>query len=99
MTVSAVSPCRTAFRRETSLPASVLGPVLLSALARLDGILRYEVMGRYWLRFVILRSAMDESSAKAPEPPKQHQYRSCPTKPSHHRRDAARDGDRGTAEP
>src|SRR6266436_6601138 len=44
-TVSAHSPCRTAFRRDRRLPSSVLGPVLLMALRRLASICRNEVMG------------------------------------------------------
>src|SRR5258708_8604720 len=36
--------CRTAFRRDRRLPASVFGPVLLSALLRLASICRNEVI-------------------------------------------------------
>src|SRR5260370_11093332 len=43
-TISAVTPCRTAFRRDRRLPASVFGPVLLSALLRLASICRNEVI-------------------------------------------------------
>src|SRR5437879_5773817 len=45
MTVSAHSPCRTAFRRDRLLPSSVFGPVLMTALRRLASICRNEVMG------------------------------------------------------
>ena len=44
MTVSAVSPWRTALPRERCLPASVFGPVLLCALRRLASIWRNEVI-------------------------------------------------------
>src|SRR5262249_38669530 len=44
-TISAVTPCRTAFRRDRRLPASAFGPVLLSALFRLTPICRNEVIG------------------------------------------------------
>src|SRR6516225_632102 len=60
MTVSAVSPWRTALRRDTCFPASVFGPVLLSALRRLASICLNEVMAiclAKWVRFVILTSA------------------------------------------
>ena len=44
-TVSAVNPCRTAFRRDRRLPASVFGPVLPIALPRLASIFRNDVIG------------------------------------------------------
>src|SRR6516165_9647460 len=44
MTVSAVSPWRTAFWRERPLPSSVTGPVLSCALRRLASICRKEVI-------------------------------------------------------
>src|SRR5215468_593606 len=56
-TVSAVSPWRTALQRDTCFPASVFGPVLLSALRRLASICRYEIIVSQlpnWLRFVVL---------------------------------------------
>src|ERR1700722_18430925 len=46
MTVSAVRPWRSAFRRDCSLPSSVFGPVLRSAFLRLASICRNEVIGR-----------------------------------------------------
>src|SRR5215470_17099388 len=45
MTVSAVSPWRTAFWRDLLLPSSVVGPVLKRALRRLASICRSEVIG------------------------------------------------------
>src|SRR5215469_12817977 len=101
MTVSAVSPWRTALRRDACLPASVFGPVLLRALRRLASIWRYEVIERRlpnWVRFEVLIPpyhfclAMDGSSAKAREPRRQRRYRSCPTTRLHHHSDALRDG-------
>ena len=55
-TVSAVSPCRTAFWRERSFPTSLVGPVLLSALRRLASICLSDVIvtGLDRLRFVVL---------------------------------------------
>src|SRR5271166_5554867 len=47
MTVSAVSPWRTALQGDACLPASVFGPVLLSALRRLASICLSEVMARF----------------------------------------------------
>src|SRR6516225_4321274 len=101
MTVSAVSPCRTALQRDACLPASVLGPVLLSALRRLASICLYEIMessSPNWVRFVVLtrphqiRLAMDVCSAKEREPQGLDQCRSFPTRRLHHRNDAPRDG-------
>src|ERR1700741_2811909 len=56
MTVSAVSPCRTAFWRDLLLPPSEIGPVLRRALRRLASICRSEVIGSAsrWLRLVVL---------------------------------------------
>ncbi len=53
MTVSAVSPCRTALQRDRRLPPSVVGPVLLSALRRLVCNCRNEVivLCQNWVRF------------------------------------------------
>src|SRR5215469_3387875 len=108
MTVSAVSPWRTALRRDACLPASVFGPVLLRALRRLASIWRYEVIERRlpnWVRFEVLIpsyhfcSAMDGSSTKAREPRRQHRYRFYPTTRLRHRSDAPRDDDRGRAGP
>src|SRR5436305_10007951 len=90
-----------ALQREACFPASVLGPVLLSALRRLASICLYEVMERLflnWLRFAVLkrprqvRLAMDVTSAKAREPLRQHQYRSCPTTRLHPHSDGPHDG-------
>ena len=56
MTVSAVSPWRTAFREARCFPSSLVGPVLLSALRRLASIYLSDVMGARqlnWVRFVI----------------------------------------------
>src|SRR6516165_7731689 len=65
---------RRALQREACFPASVLGPVLLSALRRLASICRYEVMGSgfpNWVRCVLLTprlySAGDVFSARALE--------------------------------
>src|SRR6516225_9287877 len=108
MTVSAVSPWRTALRRDACLPASVFGPVLLRALRRLASIWRYEVMERRLpnsVRFEFLIPpyhfcfAVDGSSAKAREPLRQHRYRSCPTTRLRQRSDAPRDDDHGSAGP
>ena len=44
MTVSAVSPWRTALQRECCLPSSVIGPVLFCALRRLASICLKEVI-------------------------------------------------------
>jgi hypothetical protein len=44
MTVSAVKPWRTAFRRDRSLPSGVIGPVLFCALRRLASICLNEVV-------------------------------------------------------
>src|SRR6516164_8250811 len=44
MTVSAVSPWRTALQRDACFPASVLGPVLLRELRRLASICLREVI-------------------------------------------------------
>src|SRR3974390_1313534 len=55
MSVSPVRPWRTALQRECSLPSSVVGPVLLSALRRLASICLREVMDiqlTKWVRFV-----------------------------------------------
>src|SRR6516165_7201654 len=99
MTVSAVSPWRTALRRDVCLPASVLGPVLLRALRRLPSICRYEVMERFsanWVRFVDLdrphrlRLATDASLAKGREPRRLDRYQSCSTTRLHRRSDAPR---------
>src|SRR5215469_15819065 len=52
-TVSAVNPCRTAFRRDQRLPASVFVPVLLSGESiRRDrnGVIRSQVGRRPWKR-------------------------------------------------
>jgi hypothetical protein len=46
MTVSAVSPCLSALRRDCTFPFSVCGPVLLSALRRFASSCRSEVMDR-----------------------------------------------------
>jgi hypothetical protein len=57
MTVSAVSPCRIAFRRDRLSPSSVKGPVLSCALRRLASICRSDVIrlpASNWFRFVIL---------------------------------------------
>src|SRR6516164_1551232 len=108
MTVSVVSPWRTALRRDACLPASVFGPVLLRALRRLASIWRYEVMVRRspnWVRVEVLIPAyhfwlaVDGSSAIAREPRRQHRYRSCPTTRLRHRSDAPRDDDHGRAGP
>src|SRR6516225_5832000 len=83
MTVSAVSPWRTALPRDACLPVSVFGPVLLRALRRLASIWRYEVMERRfpnWVRFGVLispyhfRLAMDVSLAKGHGPRRLDRY-------------------------
>jgi len=58
MTVSAVSPWRTAFRRDRFLPSSVTGPVLRRALRRLASSCRNEVIRSpvsKWVRVVVSR--------------------------------------------
>jgi hypothetical protein len=45
-TVSAHSPCRTAFCRDRCFPSSVIGPVLLIAFRRLASICRNEVISQ-----------------------------------------------------
>src|SRR5262249_56605679 len=99
MTVSAMSPWRTALPRDAFLPASIFGPVLLRAFRRLASIWRYEVMERHlpnWVRFEVLIPpyhfclASDSFLAKAREPRRQHRYRSCPTTRLRHRSDAPR---------
>src|SRR5215468_1310462 len=106
MTVSAVRPWRTALQRDTCLPASVFGPVLLSALRRLASLCLKEVMGSRppnWVRSVILslagslRRAADASSARAHELRRSDQYRSSSTTSSHLRSDGLRDGGLGKA--
>src|SRR5215471_15464263 len=101
MTVSAVSPWRTALQRDTCFPASVFGPELLSALRRFASICLYEVMENRppnWVRFVILirlhqlRLAGDVSLAKEREPQRLGRCRSFPTTRLHHHSDAPRDG-------
>src|SRR5882724_5027710 len=51
--ISAHTPCRTALRRERYFPASVVGPVLFSALRRLASIWRRDVTAAS-LRYVEL---------------------------------------------
>src|SRR6516225_246392 len=100
ITVSAVSPWRTALQRDTCFPASVLGPVLLSALRRLASICLYEVMVSRFpnrLRFAILNPRADVSSAKGCELWRQHRYRTYPTKRLHHHNDGPRDDGHGRA--
>src|SRR5215471_16648914 len=99
MTVSAVRPWRSALRRDFCFPASVFGPVLRSALARLAWICRYEVMGFLpnWLRFEILlrpyrlRWAMDAFSATKREPRRLDRFRSSATTCVHRHSDAPHD--------
>src|SRR5262249_23152431 len=108
MTVSALSPWRTALQRDACFPAFVFGPLLLSALRRLASICLYEVMENHspnWVRFVILirlhqlRLAGDVSSAKEREPQRSDRCRSFPTRRLHHHSDAPRGDVRGTTEP
>src|SRR5262245_48388776 len=101
MTVSAVSPWRTALRRDVCLPASVLGPVLLIALRRLASNCLHDVIAAHpsnWVRFAILArmhrwpSAVDGFSAKERGLPRSDRYRCSSTIRIHPRSDAPRDG-------
>src|SRR6516164_8662355 len=89
-----------ALPRDACFPASVFGPVLLSALRRLASICRYEVIVSQlpnWLRFVVLtrldqlRLAADGFSAKGREPRRSDRRRSSSTTRLHRRSDAPRD--------
>src|SRR5262249_24940470 len=108
MTVSAVSPWRTALQRDTCFPVSVFGPVLLNALRRLALICLYEVIEGYranWVRFAVLtrpqrkRLATDVSSATGREPRVSDRYHSYSTTRLHRRSDVPRGDVRGTEEP
>src|SRR5262249_60321010 len=99
MTVSALSPWRTALQRDACFPAFVFGPVLLSALRRLASICLYEVMenrSSNWVRFVILirlhqlRLVGDVSSAKGHEPQRVDRCRSFSTRRPRRRSDGPR---------
>src|SRR5262249_23668420 len=88
MTVSAVSPWRTALRRDFCFPASVLGPVLLNALRRLASNCRHDVIAARpsnWVRFAILarphrlHSAVDGFSATEHGPLRSDRYRCSST--------------------
>src|ERR1700677_473916 len=66
MTVSALSPCRTALRRERCFPAFVVGPVLLSEFRRLaSNCLKDVIDGARlnWLRFAIRTLIADAGPA------------------------------------
>src|SRR5262252_8671304 len=100
MTVSAVSPWRTALRRDVSLPTSVLGPVLLRALRRLASNCLHDVIEAgpsNWVRFAILarrhrlHSAVDGFSTKEREPLGLDRYQRSSTIGIRPRSDAPRD--------
>src|SRR6516165_3400074 len=106
MIVSAVRPCRIPLQRDIRFPASVFGPVLLSALLRLASTCLKEVIGNRppnWVRFVILnvagylRRAADASSTTTHERRWSDQYRSSSATRSHRRTDGPHDGVPGKA--